>query len=339
MSLISSCIMSTDSSDPRADCLALVLLEPDEVSWESTYNTLNDVTASQRSWQNEINTERPDFNAEHAEARRPHAGIDIDTEHAEARSPHAASSTEARSWVATNTHAEARSRHADTIAEYAEARSRHATINNEARSCLAAIEISAEARSQPAATNTAHAEARSRHAAISTKHVEAAQSRHSDIITAHMEARSRHTRSRGPYVLSGGSLEAEIVYFTISPTAISSRILAHVHTQIHRLRSKYGGDELCIFKIGISACIETRWEHYKLQNFAIMAVVLVSDSLIQIETLESAVIERYRGMRQCRNQQGGGEGMRKRLGEPRREPPYYLYVVAVRADSPLAIGS
>ena len=71
----------------------------------------------------------------------------------------------------------------------------------------------------------------------------------------------------------------------------------------------------------------------------VMMIMLVSNSLVQVETLEAAIIDRYLGMRQCRNQLGGGEGMRDRFGRPRREPPYYLYAVAARADSPFAIGS
>lgn len=128
-----------------------------------------------------------------------------------------------------------------------------------------------------------------------------------------------------------------VIVRTISPGLKSSRFLEHMKNQIGCLRHKFG-DELCIFKIGISSSIINRWSMYKDENFAAMVIVFASNSLIQVETFESCLIDAYRGLPQCRNQLGGGESMRKRGGLPRHGGPYYVYCVAARADARYGIG-
>lgn len=71
-----------------------------------------------------------------------------------------------------------------------------------------------------------------------------------------------------------------------------------------------------------------------------MRCIHASNSLAQIEALEASLIDFYQFVapKQCRNTLPGGEGMRKRNGQPNNPPPYFLYVVAANAAEKLGIG-
>ncbi|CAK8987166.1 unnamed protein product, partial [Durusdinium trenchii] len=42
------------------------------------------------------------------------------------------------------------------------------------------------------------------------------------------------------------------------PSLTVGKILRHCQEQIQRLRDRHGGDQLAVFKIGISQCLEVR---------------------------------------------------------------------------------
>ena len=71
-----------------------------------------------------------------------------------------------------------------------------------------------------------------------------------------------------------------------------------------------------------------------------MCCIHASNSLAQIETLEACLIDLYATPNQspCRNVAKGGEGMRTKSGAPRKDPPYFLYVVAANASQMKRIG-
>lgn len=104
--------------------------------------------------------------------------------------------------------------------------------------------------------------------------------------------------------------------------------------QIHQVRLKYGGEQLAVFKIGITQSLELRAQYYFEGNFREMRCIHASHSLAQIETLEACLIDYFKEKApvQCRNILAGGEGMRYKNGKPRNPPPFFLYVVAANAS-------
>ena len=104
--------------------------------------------------------------------------------------------------------------------------------------------------------------------------------------------------------------------------------------QVDRLRFKHGGEQLAVFKIGITQCLEQRARFYFDGNFDEMCCMHASNSLAQVEALEACLIDFFQSTArtQCRNLSAGGEGMRKKGGTPKNPPPYFLYVVAANAS-------
>lgn len=111
--------------------------------------------------------------------------------------------------------------------------------------------------------------------------------------------------------------------------------------QVECIRRKYGGEDLAVFKIGITQCLELRAQYYFKGNFSEMRCIHASQCLAQIEVLEASLIDHFKekAPTPCRNNSAGGEGMRLRNGKPRNPPPYYLYVVAANAAQPKLISS
>ena len=109
---------------------------------------------------------------------------------------------------------------------------------------------------------------------------------------------------------------------------------------IELVRGRHGGEQLAIFKVGISQCLQRRAVFYFEDNFDEMCCIHASNSLAQIEALEACLINVYQhtAHRQCRNVLPGGEGMRHKDGKPRNPPPYFLYVVAANAWQSKRIG-
>ena len=108
---------------------------------------------------------------------------------------------------------------------------------------------------------------------------------------------------------------------------------------MENIRAKYGGEQLAVFKIGITQCLLVRAQYYFKGNFSEMRCIHASHSLTQIEILEAALIDHYRerAPQQCRNTLPGGEGMRLKNGQPKNPPPFYVYVVAANASHPKRI--
>ena len=106
------------------------------------------------------------------------------------------------------------------------------------------------------------------------------------------------------------------------------------------MRQHHGGEQLAIFKIGISQCLERRVQYYYDGNFSKMRCLHASNSLAQIEMLEASLVDYFRTLApmQCRNTLGGGEGMRFKDGRPKNPPPFFLYVVAANASINKRIG-
>lgn len=104
--------------------------------------------------------------------------------------------------------------------------------------------------------------------------------------------------------------------------------------QIHKMQMKYGGEQLAVFKIGISQCLETRVCYYYEANYSEMRCIHATNSLAQVEMLEASLIHVFKESFpvQCRNTLGGGEGMRNKCGKPKNPPPYFVYVVAANAS-------
>jgi hypothetical protein len=129
----------------------------------------------------------------------------------------------------------------------------------------------------------------------------------------------------------------------IPPSRRAGAVLQHCLICIQQLRGRCGGEELCIFKIGISSdFVKWRLPHYLEQNFTDAMIIHASMSLTQTEVLEAACINNYRNLceTRCRNKRdSGGEGTRYASGAPRSPPPYVLYVVAARADEAKRVGS
>ena len=131
--------------------------------------------------------------------------------------------------------------------------------------------------------------------------------------------------------------DKDVIFRTTPPWYKSSRILEAMKANIAIFRASLGNN-LCIFKIGISSCIIWRWEKYKSERFERMMILLVSNSVMQVECFEAFLIDYYRDQKECRNLQGGGESLRSWDGFPRNPAPYYVYCVGARADSPYGIG-
>lgn len=104
--------------------------------------------------------------------------------------------------------------------------------------------------------------------------------------------------------------------------------------EIKKMQMKYGGDQLAVFKIGISQCLERRVQYYYEANFSEMRCLHATNSLAQVEVLEASLIDLFKSLYpvQCRNRLGGGEGMRTKSGHPNNPPPYFVYVVAANAS-------
>lgn len=97
------------------------------------------------------------------------------------------------------------------------------------------------------------------------------------------------------------------------------------------------GATLCIFKIGVSANPLLRYAAYIEMNYTEMWVIHVSSSLDTIHMLEAALISAFEPYMGCKNApQSGGEGALNR--QKPVKPPYFVYIVAGRADQPRWVG-
>lgn len=118
-----------------------------------------------------------------------------------------------------------------------------------------------------------------------------------------------------------------------------SPLIPKEQEQIQHLRDRHGGNQLAVFKIGITQCLEFRVQYYYEASYSEMCCIHASNSLAQIETLEACLIDFYLDTSPgpCRNVAKGGEGMRTKDGFPRNQPPYFLYAVAADASQKISI--
>ena len=103
---------------------------------------------------------------------------------------------------------------------------------------------------------------------------------------------------------------------------------------MNQLRSELGGARLCVYKIGITSNLNQRWVSYRDQHFARMWCVHASNNLSVVEHLEASLILLFSQEKEgsLRNVNKGGEGMRKKSGEARFPPPYFVYAVGANAS-------
>ena len=120
----------------------------------------------------------------------------------------------------------------------------------------------------------------------------------------------------------------------LNPTC--GKILTHCRAQVSAFRKSLG-QELCIFKIGVTADPLVRFQDYMDKAYTNMWIVHVSDDLGLTHMLEAALISEFHLESGCRNSPGtGGEGglnRKKHLG-----PPFYTYVTGGRADQFKRVG-
>ena len=99
-----------------------------------------------------------------------------------------------------------------------------------------------------------------------------------------------------------------------------------------------GGEDMCVFKIGITANVVTRMDDYRAENFTFLAAIHCDEDLTAVESMEIHCVRLFHHLSSCRNINGGGESMRTKEKQPRHPGPYILYCVAARADSRARIG-
>lgn len=116
----------------------------------------------------------------------------------------------------------------------------------------------------------------------------------------------------------------------------AGKILLHARTRLTALREQIG-IRLCIFKVGVTSNPPQRFSCYVEKGFTAMWVLCVSQSIDEVHMLEAALISEYHKHVGCRNRaDSGGEGALNR-GQPPL-PPYFVYVVAGRADQGRWLG-
>lgn len=120
------------------------------------------------------------------------------------------------------------------------------------------------------------------------------------------------------------------------PTPTCGKILAHAVRQVHGFRERMGL-QVCVFKIGVTAAPEQRFEQYLAVNFSCMWIVHESHDLGLIHMLEAALVAQFHQCTGCRNMEGtGGEGglnRKNHLG-----PPFFVHVTGGRADQFKRVG-
>lgn len=113
-------------------------------------------------------------------------------------------------------------------------------------------------------------------------------------------------------------------------------ILAHAKEQVSALREKVV-IRLCCFKIGVTTNPLIRFRLYLEKGYNQMWVIWTSSSIDIVHMLEAALISEFGRHVGCQNKYGsGGDGALNQ--EHPQPPPYFVYVVAGRADQPRRVG-
>ena len=111
--------------------------------------------------------------------------------------------------------------------------------------------------------------------------------------------------------------------------AQAGAILTHMRNVIARVMQDFGGEGLCIFKIGITAQPLLRWEAYRSANYLKCTILHVTNCIWEACWGEAALIACLEVLPGCRNIQKGGDGPLHVRGDG---PPYFIYIVTARAD-------
>lgn len=80
-----------------------------------------------------------------------------------------------------------------------------------------------------------------------------------------------------------------------SDKRLAGAILHHCRSGIGKLRACTGGDQLALFKIGITHDYDSRFDLYRSHGWEKMLVLFYSSDLGQVEMLEAALILHYQG--------------------------------------------
>ena len=108
----------------------------------------------------------------------------------------------------------------------------------------------------------------------------------------------------------------------------------HCVDQVEKLVFDF--NDICVFKIGITANVSYRNAKYRESNFSEMRLIHCSNDADLAALLEMMLIAQFRDRRGCRNIAKGGDGS---MVACNRFGPYFVYCVGARADGNKAIGS
>ena len=114
------------------------------------------------------------------------------------------------------------------------------------------------------------------------------------------------------------------------------KILAHAKEQVSALRERVG-IRLCCFKVGVTTNPLIRFQLYLEKGYHEMWVISTSSSIDLIHMLEAALISEFGRHVGCQNKYGSGRDGALNQEHP-QPPPYFVYVVAGRADPPRRVG-
>jgi hypothetical protein len=104
----------------------------------------------------------------------------------------------------------------------------------------------------------------------------------------------------------------------------------HCESMLEQILAENGGENMCIFKVGITGQPEVRAVHYLESGFRQVFLIHNSHLPCVIEQLEVLLIGKFGHCVGCRNRNPGGEGRMRACPFP--DGPFYLYVAASRAD-------
>ena len=115
----------------------------------------------------------------------------------------------------------------------------------------------------------------------------------------------------------------------------AGKLLQHCIAQINDF-CDHIGQQLCVFKIGVTSNPLCRFCAYLEKGFTAMFVLAVSNNVDHIHMLEAACISKFAKNIGCKNAvNSGGEGA---LNCMDTEPPFFLYVTGGRADQGRWVG-
>ena len=115
--------------------------------------------------------------------------------------------------------------------------------------------------------------------------------------------------------------------------ATAGTILRRCLSQVQDFRKNIG-QQVCVFKVGLTAEPTLRFAFYKELNYTHMSLLHASRNLGLIQMLEAALIAFLMDERGCRNQRYGGECP----PSTEQKDTFFVYVVGSRADQFKPIG-